>query len=107
MDINHPTMTVRRLRNFFDRLPVDSETLNDIAGVPREARIWDVNTWMLANVIDGLASVSWHVIAANSKNKPKPPKPYPRPETKKKVKNTKPIWPGKTIIDKGKVNGKC
>ncbi len=101
MDINDPRMTIRRLRNFFDRLPLDSETLNDIAEVPREARIWDVNTWMLANIIDGLQSVSWHIIATNSRNKPRPPKPYPRPETSKKKVKTKAKWPGKTIIDKG------
>src|ERR1044072_145681 len=102
MDINDPRMTVRRLRNFFFRLPIDSETVNDMAEVPREARAWNVNTWMLANVVDGLQSVSWPIIAANSKRAPKPPKAYPRPAIKKIVKTKKNIWPGRTIIvDKG------
>lgn len=100
MDINDPRMTIRRLRNFFERLPYDSETYLDIAKVPREAREWDANTWLLANVIDMLQAVDWHLVAANSKRPPHPPKPFPRPELK--VKHTKKkMWPGKTIIDKG------
>lgn len=102
LDINHPTMTVRRLRNFFFRLPYSSETLNDIAEIPREARTWDVNTWMLANIFDGIQFLDWHIICANSRNKPRPPKTYPRPEIKKKInKPAKAKWLGRTIVDKG------
>lgn len=102
MDILDPRLTIRRLRNFFDRLPADSETLNDIAEVPRITRTWDVNTWMLANVVDILQAVDWHIIAANSKRVPSPPKPVTRPEIKTPRATTKKkAWPGKTIVDRG------
>lgn len=104
LDINDPSVTVRRLWAFFSRLPSDSQTINDINEVPRMTREWNVNTWMLANVIDALQAVDWHIIAANSKRTPKPPKPFPRPETKKRIVSKK-MWPGKTIVDKGKING--
>lgn len=106
MDILDPRLTIRRLRNFVDRLPVDSETLNDIAEIPRPARAWDVNTWMLANLGDILQAVDWHLIAANSKRPPAPPKPLSRPDTKKVTKTKKKqAWPGKTIVDRGTTNG--
>jgi hypothetical protein len=106
MDILDPRLTIRRLRNFFDRLPADSETLNDIAEIPRITRTWDVNTWMLANVMDILQAIDWHIIAANSKRTPNPPKPVHRPELKTPSKATKKkAWPGKTIIDRGTTNG--
>lgn len=102
LDINHPTMTIRRLRNFFYRLPVDSETVNDIAKVPRESRYWDVNTYMLANIFDALAHLDWVTIAAHKqRGVPKPPKPIKRPEMKKIDKPKKAMWPGKTIVDRG------
>lgn len=69
--------------------------MQDIAGIEREARNWSPELWMLANVVDSLQAVDWHIIAANSKNKPAPPKPFPRPSLKKKEK--KALWPGKTI----------
>jgi hypothetical protein len=100
-DINHPLMTIRRLRNFFLRLPIDSETLNDIAEVSREARAWNVNTWMLANILDAVAHLDWVTIASNSRNTPRPPKPFDRPAMKKIVKSKKAMWPGKTIVDRG------
>lgn len=96
-DINNPDLTVRRLWNFFDRLPTDSETISDIAEVPREARNWNGQMWMLANVIDALQAVDWHLVAAFSKHKPQPPKPFQRPQHKKPVRK-KNVWPGKTIV---------
>lgn len=105
VDINDPRLTVRRLRNFVTRLPVDSEVLNDMANIPREARTWDKNTYMLANIFDAVAHLDWVTIASNSKHAPKPPKPFPRPELKKRVVTKKNIWPGKTIVDKGRMNG--
>lgn len=98
VDINK--CSVRRMRNLWERLPVDSETNYDIAETPKEARGWDMNTYMLANVIDTLQALDWHFIAANSKRPPKPPKPFKRPELKKKEPKPKGFWPGKTIIDK-------
>lgn len=98
-------MTIRRLRNFFERLPLGSETLNDIAEVPREARAWDSNTWMLANVFDAVAHLDWVTIAQASKNTPRPPKPFPRPATKKIVRTKRAMWPGKTLVDRGVNNG--
>lgn len=100
-------MTVRRLRNFFDRLPIDSETLNDLAEVPRASRVWDVNTYMLANVFDAIAHLDWVSVAKASKRAPRPPKAYPRPSLKKveKQKQKKAIWPGKTIVDRGVADG--
>ena len=94
-DINNPELTPRRLWNFVSRLPRDSETLNDIGGIQREARDWSGEMYMLANVIDGLQAVDWHIIAAHSKNKPKPPKPFKRPKAIQTPK--KAMWPGKTI----------
>lgn len=100
MDILDERLTIRRLRNFWDRLPLESETKQDLAGIERDARLWDKNTWMLANILDGVNSTTYAIIAANSKNKPRPPKPYERPELIKK-KKTKPLYLGKTIVDKG------
>lgn len=105
-DINDEDMTVRRLWNFFSRLNNDSETLRDINGVPWEGRQWSVDTFMLATVIDALAAVDWHLVAAFSKNAPKPPKPHPRPIMQKKAPAKK-NWPGKTIVvPKENINGK-
>lgn len=99
-------MTIRRLRNFFYRLPVNSETVNDIAEVPREARAWNINTWMLANIFDAVAHLDWLTIAINKRNNvPKPPKPMTRPAMKKITKPKKAMWPGKTIVDRGVANG--
>lgn len=105
MDINDPRMTVRRLRNFFQRLPSNSETIADIQNLTREAREWSPEMWMLANIFDGITHLDWVTIAANSKHAPRPPKLFPRPELKKVVKTKKNIWPGKTIIDKGVKRG--
>lgn len=98
VDIND--CSVRRMRNLYERLPADCETNYDISEVPRESRGWDINTYMLANVVDALMALDWHFIAANSKRPPKPPKPFARPELKKKEPKPKGFWPGKTIVDK-------
>ncbi len=95
-DINNPDLTVRRLWNFYSRLPNDSETLADIVGVTREARNWDGKMHMLANIVDALQAVDWHLVAAFSKNKPKPPKPFKRPKVVRET--TKTVWPGKTVV---------
>lgn len=89
------------MRNLWERLPEDCETNYDIAEVPRESRGWDINTYMIANVVDILQALDWHFIAANSKHAPKPPKPFKRPELKKIEPKPKPkgYWPGKTIVD--------
>lgn len=104
-DINDESITIRRLWNFFNRLPLDSITKQDIAEIPEEARVWNTNTYMLANIVDGINMLGWYTIAANTKNKPRPPKPYPRPKTQKEAPKKKAIWPGKTIVDKGVKNG--
>lgn len=101
MDINDPRLTVRRLRNFVFRLPSTSEVMNDIREVPREAREWSPELWMLANVYDAIVHLDWVTVASNSKHAPRPPKPFPRPELKKVVKSKKAMWPGKTIVDRG------
>lgn len=93
-------MSLRRMRNLFFRLPYNSETVQDIQEIPREARAWDVNTYMLANAIDGIMAVDWHIVASNSKHPPRPPKPLPRPKLKKEAKKPKGYWPGKTIVVK-------
>lgn len=100
VDINE--CSLRRMRNLYFRLPPQCHTSWDIAETPPEARIWNINTYMLANVIDAIQGMDWHLIAANSKRPPKPPKPFKRPETKKKINTPKPkgFWPGKTIVDK-------
>lgn len=105
MDINDPRMTIRRLRNFFERLPSSSETISDIHDVTRESREWSPEMWMLANIFDGINHLDWVTIASNSRQAPKPPKNFPRPEVKKVVKTKKTMWPGKTIIDKGVKRG--
>lgn len=104
LDINDESVTIRRLWNFFDRLPINSETLCDIGELSREQRTWSPEMYMIANVIDCIQALDWHFVAANSKNKPKPPKPYPRPEGVQR-KTTKKLWPGKTIVDRGVKNG--
>jgi hypothetical protein len=100
-DVNK--VSLRRMRNLFFRLPYNSDVHFEINETPAEARIWTPDTYMLANLIDIMNAVDWHIIAANSKNPPRPPKPFKRPETTKTSKLEKPkgYWPGKTIIDKG------
>lgn len=105
MDINDPRMTVRRLRNFFFRLPYKSETMMDIAEIQKEARVWDPNTYMLANIYDAITHLDWVTVSVNSKHAQRPPKVYPRPELKKIVKTKRNMWPGKTIVDKGVKSG--
>lgn len=97
-DIND--MSIRRMRNLFFRLPPNSEYVYEVNETPQEARVWDVNTYMLANVLDATQAVGWYIVAANSKRTPKPPKPFPRPKTKKQEKKPKGYWPGKTIVVK-------
>jgi hypothetical protein len=97
MDINDESLTLRRLWNFFQRLPHDSETKQDFAGVQREAREWNVNTWMLANIADILMAIDWHTISAYSKQTPPKPKAIPRPTMFQREKK-KAVWPGKTIV---------
>lgn len=105
MDINDDSLSVRRLRNFVDRLPDNSELVREVAKLGQEARDWDTNTYMLANILDILMALDWHTIAAHSKNKPSPPKPFPRPKPKVPQVKSKPVWPGKTIVDRSKANG--
>jgi hypothetical protein len=89
------------MRNLFSRLPSHCHTNWEIAEVPLEARVWDSNTYMLANILDAVKANGWYIVAANSKRPPKPPKPFKRPEIKKKKPAQKGFWPGKTIVDKG------
>lgn len=86
--------------NLYERLPYNAEINYDIGEVPSEGRVWDINTHMLANVIDMLAVVDWRLIAVNSKRPPRPPKNMKRPNMKPK-KTSKNFWQGKTIVDKG------
>jgi hypothetical protein len=101
LDINHESVTVRRLWNFFDRLPASSETMSDILELTKEERTWSPEMYMQANIIDCIQALDWHFVAANSKNKPKPPKPIQRPEGKARQVTKKKLWPGKTIVDRG------
>lgn len=80
---------------------MDCETNYDMAETPREARMWDLSAYMLANIIDILNALDWHFISANSKHPPAPPKPFKRPELKKKAAKPKGYWPGKTVVDTG------
>lgn len=105
IDINDESITLRRLWNFFDRLPVTSETLSDIGEITREERTWNPEMYMLANIIDSVQALDWHFVAANSKNTPKPPERIKRPEGKTRQVTKKKLWPGKTIVDKGGKNG--
>jgi hypothetical protein len=101
-DINE--ISLRRMRNLFFRLPHNSETYSEINETPLEARIWDVNTYMLANVIDTLEAIDYHFISSKKKNPGKPPKPFKRPGLKAQPKK-KMVWPGKTIVDRGGKDG--
>lgn len=98
VDIN--TCSLRRMRNLFERLTFHSEVHYEINEIPQEARLWGINTYMLADVIDWLRIVEWRLIDVNSKHSPPPPKPMKRPElsAKKKKKN---VWQGPTIVDRG------
>lgn len=91
------------MRNLYERLPYNSEVNYDIEEIPKEARAWDIHTYMLANILDAAVFLDWHFIVANAKHPPKPPKPFKRPVLRKKVIEKKPkgYWPGRTIIDKG------
>lgn len=106
VDINK--ISVRRMRNLYERLPYDSDTFAEIAEVNPESRAWSPETYMLANVIDAVNYVAWSVQAANSKRPPRRPKPVDRPKiTKPKPKNKKTAWPGRTLVQKkeGNANG--
>lgn len=103
VDINE--CSLRRMRNLFERLPSTSEVHYDIEEVPRESRAWNINTYMMANLVDAIQAMDWHLIAINSKRPPRPPKPINRPKLKKEPEKPKGYWPGRTIIDKGVTNG--
>lgn len=96
------------MRNLFERLPYDSETIAEIGEFTPEYRKWEVNTYMLANIIDGLNYVAWTIMASNSKkgHAPKKPKPLKRPEQSvKPAVPAKKRWPGKTkVVPKKKVS---
>lgn len=101
MDINDENLTIRRLWNFFNRLPHTSQTLSDIADMSNEERIWSPEMYMLANVVDAVQALDWHFIAANSRSTPRPPKRIDRPVGKTRNVTKKKVWPGKTIVDRG------
>lgn len=87
------------MRNLFERLPYDSEVIAEAGELTAEYRRWNIDTYMLANVIDGLNYVAWVVAASNSKHPPKRPKPMKRPEqTKKSAVPAKKRWPGRTMV---------
>lgn len=87
------------MRNLFQRLPLDSETYAEINDMPIEARTWNPEVYMLANVVDAVMYTAWSVQAANSKRPPKKPKPITRPSLTKK-QPAKKRWPGKTIVQR-------
>lgn len=103
LDINE--VGLRRMRNLFERLPYNSEVHFEINDTPEEARFWDIDTYMLANIFDIINALDWHTIAANTKHPPKPPKPIKRPNLKRPEKKAKGFWPGRTIVDKGVQDG--
>lgn len=92
-------VSLRRMRNLYERLPMDSETLSEIGEYTSEARMWNVNTYMLANIIDAVNYVAWSVQATASKHPPRKPKPIKRPDLTK-TKSNKKMWPGRTIVQK-------
>lgn len=83
------------MRNLFERLPIDSEVYAEAGEITPEARRWNIHTYMLANILDGINYVAWSVQqSAAGKRQVKRPKPYKRPQlTKPKPKK----WPGRTI----------
>lgn len=71
-------LTPLRVLAYIRNLPVGSATLAAIRG-GEQFRDWDVQTYMLANIVDVINHNTYAFVAANSKKKPKPPKPVDRP----------------------------
>ena len=65
--------------------------------MPDEARLWTVDTYMQANILDSLAWIQWSIAAANSKHPPRKPKPVDRPKLTRPKPGKKAKWAGKTI----------
>jgi hypothetical protein len=95
VDINE--CSLRRLRVLYEGLPYDSLTNQEIGDMPDEARLWDVNTYMQANILDQLAWIQWSIAASNSKHPPRKPKPIARPKLTNKRPEKKARWVGKTV----------
>ena len=94
VDINE--CSTRRLRVLYEGLPYDSRTYQEIGDMPDEARLWTVDTYMQANIIDALAWIQWSIAASNSKHPPRKPKPIDRPKLTRKPP-VKKKWVGKTV----------
>jgi hypothetical protein len=68
------------------QLPLGSRTVAILRG-GEQFLGWDVDRYLLAQLIDGVNRTAYTVAAANSKRKPKAPKPTPRPSKTAKVDN--------------------
>lgn len=68
----------RQLLALITQLPAESRTVAAIRG-GEQFRDWDVNTYLLAALVDAVHENTYAFIAANSRRKPKAPKPIPRP----------------------------
>jgi len=73
VDVLDPAVTLRRIWLLLRRLPPGAWPDAD------EATSWSVEAYLLANVLDAVADLTWVTVAANSKHKPQRPKPIPRP----------------------------
>lgn len=72
---------------YVNGLPPDSNFYASVAG-GQEHRGWNVQTHLLASVIDAINNNTYVLVRANSKKgKSAAPKPVPRPETRKATKS--------------------
>lgn len=96
------SFTLRRLFVIYKALPPRNAVSVKVAKLSPQAQIWDVNSYILANVFDAIESLNYSFRCANrGKNSPEPkkPKPHPRPDEAKPRKQTKfaRSFPGETV----------
>lgn len=77
-----PKLILSYIRN----MPMASATAAALRGGD-QFRGWDIQTYMLANIVDAVQQNTFAFVSANSKKKPKAPEPVERPAQKKQKSN--------------------
>lgn len=72
------TLAPRRVVDLVEQLPDDSALAASVRG-GIQYRAWDVQTHLLAALVDGVHLAAWVTAQANSKQRIARPKPLPRP----------------------------
>jgi len=84
------TLAPRRVVDLVEHLPDDSALAASVRGGPAH-RAWDVQTHLLAALVDGVHLAAWVTAQANSKQRITRPRPVPRPAAEQPAAEAKPL----------------